>query len=231
MRLFAWFGVCGTDWWSEIGAAVLIGLAIIYVRQYLKGRRRDEVMKRGVSDRPTSSFTTPLMGQRGVFGTSHMALSSLMRDPPSHRLGAFPVLSLPSSEEPPSDESSSNESHSPSSPYSDGSEHFAFPILSADGHLLPPAPASRRSYNDANQAGDGSQRPLPSPPLVSTSPILSPRPLTAKRFSYQPARSRSPSPERGRRPLFGLYPEVGVAYDSPFEILREDFDSGSAGIR
>ena len=69
--------------------------------------------------------------------------------------------------------SSSDHSHSNKSPMSDHSSQFAFPILSADGHLMAPLPASSRgSWNiSEGDLGAGAGRPLPLAP-GETSPGL-----------------------------------------------------------
>jgi hypothetical protein len=69
--------------------------------------------------------------------------------------------------------SSSSSGHSDKSPMSEHSSQFAFPILSADGHLLPPLPASSRgSWNiSEGDLGAGAGRPLPLAP-GETSPGL-----------------------------------------------------------
>ena len=73
------------------------------------------------------------------------------REPEMGQYPRAPLLSSPSE---------------PYSPYADSthstpSSDFHFPILSADGHLLPPAPASARRETD---------RPLPEPPVVGLWP-------------------------------------------------------------
>ena len=93
------------------------------------------------------------------------------------------------------------------SPYSPTLENFHFPILSADGHLLPPPPASsRQSFIDVN---DSAERPLPSPPAV-TAPVLATLPHLPKRWSYEHA-----------------YEEIKV--DDSSKLLYEGVDFGSDG--
>lgn len=65
--------------------------------------------------------------------------------------------------------SSSSSDHSVKSPMSDHSSQFHFPLLSADGHLMPPAPASSRGswYIAEGDLGSGAGtagRPLPFAP-------------------------------------------------------------------
>jgi hypothetical protein len=59
---------------------------------------------------------------------------------------------------------SSSSGHSVKSPMSDHSSQFAFPILSADGHLMPPLPASSRKSWNISEGDLGSGRPLPLAP-------------------------------------------------------------------
>lgn len=66
--------------------------------------------------------------------------------------------------------SSSDHSHSYTSPLSDQGSQFHFPLLSADGHLMPPIPASSRqqSWNiSEGDLGSGTGRPLPYAPGVN----------------------------------------------------------------
>ncbi|KAL1406064.1 hypothetical protein Q8F55_007747 [Vanrija albida] len=53
-----------------------------------------------------------------------------------------------------------------SQPQSERSERFHFPLLSADGHLLPPAAASPRRSPEQSEVGFSPYRPLPSPPMA-----------------------------------------------------------------
>ncbi|WOO83462.1 uncharacterized protein LOC62_05G006985 [Vanrija pseudolonga] len=46
------------------------------------------------------------------------------------------------------------------------SERFHFPLLSADGHLLPPAAASPRRSPEQDNSGFSPHRPLPAPPAA-----------------------------------------------------------------
>jgi hypothetical protein len=128
--------------------------------------------------RPMSSLGTPL-----ISSTFYPSSPQTFTRPTLARL-----VSAPSPEVPPSSQyhdSSSDSSHSTTSgpPLSPNTEDFHFPILSADGHLLPPPITSRRSWIDASQIP--SDRPLPSPPLAQPE-VLSPIPKTSKRWAYQP---------------------------------------------
>ncbi|ORY26277.1 hypothetical protein BCR39DRAFT_262765 [Naematelia encephala] len=185
---------------------VLLGLAVVYIRKYLRSRQSAKVL-RHLPERPMSMMGTPLISVNSRFASS---LSSLRGD----------TANFPLSTSPAELDSGSSDSHASSSLLSPSSENFHFPILSADGHLLPPPPAStRRSWLVVSEA-DASTRPLPSPPLPTS--IVSPIPQTPKRFSYQPARSSSPSPERPEDTI-GLYPGVEIRQDGSVEILRDDY--------
>ena len=140
----------------------MIILGIIYLKQWLKSRARDQVSKMS-SDRPMSSLGTPLMSSASQFARTNLVSPSrpLPTRPP------LSPLSTNSSEFLRSDSSSSTGSHSP---YSPTPENFHFPILSADGHLLPPPISSRRSWVDVSTPTEG-ERPLPSPPQAASSNI------------------------------------------------------------
>lgn len=97
----------------------------------------------------------------------------------------------------------------PGSPYSPNPEKFHFPILSADGHLLPPAPASAaRSAHLISPVL--SERPLPSPPMEQAS-SFSLRPISpgstgshGSSGSYGYAQIGKDGPE-----VVGLWPDQG----------------------
>lgn len=111
-----------------------------------------------------------------------------------------PVLS---SHENQATDSSSSSTHSNHSLYSPVSENFHFPILSADGQLLPPVPASaRRSWVEASEVDIGA-RPLPSPPLEAP-PTAATLHKTSQGF-HLPAQSESAGEHRA---IVGLYAEV-----------------------
>jgi hypothetical protein len=146
-----------------------------------------------------SSLGTPLMGSSfaSPFMASRPTLSRLISTTPSESHSYENHSSQ--------GHYSSEDSHiTPGSPFSPNPDDFHFPILSADGHLLPPpAASSRQSWIDASQT---LIRPLPSPPLAS-SEIIQPIPKTPTRWSYQ--QERSPSPER----VVGLY----AGFDRDYE--------------
>jgi len=80
-----------------------------------------------------------------------------------------PISPLAESYHDGSSSSSSSSGHSHKSPMSDHSSQFAFPLLSADGHLMAPLPASsRNSWNiqegDLGSAASIYTRPLPAAP-------------------------------------------------------------------
>lgn len=203
------------------GGSVLLVLGVIYLKQWLKVRALEQASK-VLSDRPMSCLGTPLISSKGL--SASMTLMSETRPLPTR-----PPLSPLStnSSELRSDSSSSSGSHSP---YSANSENFYFPILSAEGHLLPPPPtSSRRSWIDARPS-DLSERPLPTPPPV-TSPIFAPIPRTPKRWSFGPTHDESLSPERKDSAVIGLYAGIEIGGDGSFELLRDDHDISPRGIR
>ncbi len=194
-----------------LGGSVLLVLGIIYTRQWLRSRAQEHALN-DLSDRPMASLGTPLMSTGAGFTSPNLMASPLVAlvRPPISPLST-------SSSELRSNSSSSSGSHSLHSP---NSENFHFPLLSADGHLLPPAPASsRRSWIDAS-ALDAMDRPLPSPPPVAT-PIFAPAPQTPKRWSYISPRE-SPSPERSDVGVVGLYSGIEIMGDDSFELLRDE---------
>lgn len=201
-----------------LGCSTLLVLAIIYLRRWLKTHNRDKTSK-VLTDRPMSSLSTPLVSSIDQFPSSHPR----SRSPSIHKRRPLSPLSNTSSEMR-TNSSSSSESHSTSS------DNFHFPILSAEGHLLPPRPASsRHSWIDATSTDSG-ERPLPTrPPLAS--PIFAPIPRTPRRWSYQPAQEESPSPERNTGPIVGLYSGVGMRGDGSFELLKEEYDVEPKDIR
>jgi hypothetical protein len=139
---------------------------------------------------------------------------------------------------------SSSSGHSHKSPMSDHSSQFAFPILSADGHLMPPLPASSRtSWNiDEGDLGAGTGRPLPLAPgspfyddgnddytqydymneytkSVDEHSIKAPIPYNPnQRWSYQP-----PTEE-----VVGLYPGSMDDYEQGYEYGRGHGSDGGS---
>ncbi|KAK8843416.1 hypothetical protein IAR55_007073 [Kwoniella newhampshirensis] len=180
-------GVCGV---------VLVILAGIYTRRWYRARDKSSQAK---MDRPMSSIGSPLIPRRPQLSLSRQ--SSLQPTSP---------LSASSSEMHGSDSGSSSASPSLYSPYSPNPENFHFPILSADGHLLPPPPASVRSLVEVPI--EPVTRPLPAAPL-SPAPLLAPVPKTTQRWSYSPV-------SEGH----GLLSGVEVRGDGSVEVLRDDYD-------
>lgn len=82
----------------------------------------------------------------------------------------------------------------PGSPYSPNPENFHFPILSADGHLLPPAPASAARSELLSPVP--SERPLPSPPMETSAAQYA--------ASFMPQRGYAPVSQAD---VVGLWPE------------------------
>ena len=147
----------------------MVTLAIVYFVRRIRAAKRAKLQLD--SPQISSSFTAPLLSvTRPVSSWSQYSYV------------ASPEL----------DSSSSYESHTSSS-LSPSSEGFHFPILSADGHLLPPAPAS---VGRAAPDGDLGNRPLP----------LSPADCHAHQIS-PPTSQWSQHTKHGYFPVVGLYPE------------------------
>lgn len=137
--------------------------------------------------------------------------------------------------------SSSSSGHSHKSPMSDHSSQFAFPLLSADGHLMAPVPASSRmswNINEGDLGSAASSRPLPAAPgspafyddyteyqyqneyeSLDGHSIKSPVPYNPnQKWSYQP-----PSEE-----VVGLYPNAHDEYEQGYEYRNgSEIDGGS----
>lgn len=113
----------------------------------------------------------------------------------------------------------SQSSHSSHSAYSPRPESLHFPILSANGQLLPRPPASsRNSYVEANDPF-GPQRILPTPPPAQ---ISEPRQLGRPVDQWQYVPEQTPSPEREN-----FY---NSRHHEPTEVLRDDRTRAYAGI-
>jgi hypothetical protein len=167
------------------GGSVVITLAIIYIVRRLKAAKRARVQID--SPQMSTGFTAPLL--------------TTSRPMPS-RSGEREYSYISS---PDMDSSSSHESHS-ASIYSPSSEGFHFPILSADGHLLPPAPASSRAFINSAQESDLGSRPLP----------LSPADCSSVYFSGPPKPSQwSVQSRHEYSPVVGIYPEGNYVAPQP----------------
>ncbi|KAL7421179.1 hypothetical protein Q5752_004064 [Cryptotrichosporon argae] len=158
-------------------AVVLLACGAVWLARYLRGRRAAAA---------SDAIGTPLMGYRDAY-------SPVLPSAPQHTAypGPHPPLSPSSS------------SHSHGNPYSPDPETFHFPVLSADGHLLPPVPASSRPVSPT-------ARPLPSPPQIyeQAQPRLvhAPTPHNpAARWSYR-ADDELSSGHSEYVPVVGLYP-------------------------
>ncbi|WVQ81532.1 hypothetical protein IAT38_003656 [Cryptococcus sp. DSM 104549] len=177
---------------SLCGVALII-LGGIYAHRWRKSRAQDKSFQ--TSTRPMSSIGTPLIPHYAPYSPS---LSS-------------PYASSSASLHGPDSSSSSSSSHAP---YSPNSENFHFPILSADGHLLPPPPASaRRSVTEVDSYYT-EERPLPPQPSPPA-PLYAPIPKAPQRWSYTPVS------DEGARPV-GLYSGVEIRDDGSVEILKEE---------
>jgi hypothetical protein len=165
----------------------------------------------------------------GQYGRAPLLSASPYPGYPGHTGSFAPTHSPnPSVSEPPySPYADSHSSHSHSShSHSHGSQslgshgsrtpsEFHFPILSADGHLLPPAPASARAIMGVEVNMD---RPLPEPPAFSA-PSSSP--------NYEPPGS-DVEQTRGTSRLVGLWPEtlsLATRSYAPYERTEvQDYD-------
>lgn len=133
--------------------------AVVFIKK-LRSRSRAKAEK-------AQSDTTPMMTSFNQSRFSFHAPSSPQqayqppaRPPPSPLMG-----SEASYHDHGSSSSSSSSSHSSArSPMSENSSQFHFPLLSADGHLMPPIPASSRQSWNITEGDLGSGRPLPSAP-------------------------------------------------------------------
>ncbi|WRT68920.1 uncharacterized protein IL334_005902 [Kwoniella shivajii] len=189
---------------------VLMILGGIYLRRLYKARARDRASQLAVEPR-TSSMGTPLMRHAGSFASISRQTSRIPVSPMSSSSSSFHQ-----------NESMYSGPPSPGSPYSPNPENFHFPILSADGHLLPPPPASsRQSFIEPTP----SERPLPLAPAVPAVPLYAPVPKSSQQWSY-----RSPSEDSHGHPT-GLYSGVEIRGDGSIEIMRDDYSIDSANIR
>lgn len=153
-----------------------------------------------------------------MYQTSHAPLlgwgSQYLRRPQN---GGGLDLSRMTSHSPSMSSSSYHDPHSPvpSSPYSVNSEVFHFPILSADGHLLPPAPASAARSPSLISPVLSSERPLPSPPMETT----------GQTGVYAPLRG-----DEEESAVIGLWPGQGYSGESGYSAEAEA-DIGQMGFR
>ncbi|WVQ75438.1 hypothetical protein IAR50_005063 [Cryptococcus sp. DSM 104548] len=139
-----------------IGVTLAILLAI-YARRYFRSRSKEQASSSFATQRPMSYANAPLMTTY-----SQDNIPSL-----SPSLGYYKGSGAESYKSS-SDAGSIRSYHSqPSShsSHSNRSEMLYFPVLSADGHLLPPPPASARS---AEYEYEEELRPLPSPPAAGS---------------------------------------------------------------
>ncbi|WWC91348.1 uncharacterized protein L201_006291 [Kwoniella dendrophila CBS 6074] len=182
---------------------VLVILGGIFLHRFYRSRAKERALQIS-SESKVSGMGTPLMQHAGSFASLSRQTS---RAPPS----------------PISSDSSHFSSPTPGSPYSPTSEDFHFPILSADGHLLPPPPASSRK--SPVEVNDYSTRPLPLAPATSAAPLYAPVPKSTQRWSY-----KTPSEESHGYPT-GLYSGMGIRGDGSVELLEGDYGIETANIR
>ncbi|OXG78997.1 hypothetical protein C348_04132 [Cryptococcus neoformans Gb118] len=169
-------------------AFVLAVLAGIYARQYIKGRFGAKSSMLSTKRPPISVMSAPLITAIDPQSTTSLSLS------------------------PYSSESSSTSScpSSPYSGYSQSSRTFHFPLLSADGHLLPAPPASVRQ--SVKELFPVDERPLPSPPQEKLY-LYSPPQGSPHHWTYEPL-PNYPLPigdEQGLQPI-GLYPGIEIEH-------------------
>ena len=190
------------------GGSVLLILGVIYVRRWLKTLTRDQASK-VLSYRHISSLSEHLISSTIQFAPTSLMIQQT-HVPPS--LSALSTGSF----DPRTRSAASSGSYSP---YSPTSEEFHFPILSADGLLLPPAPAScRGSWIDASRA-ESMERPLPIPPPVS-SPVVASVLQAPTPWRYEPANEEPPFPKRKVDAVIGLYRGVETKGDAFSQLLR-----------
>ncbi|WWC73221.1 uncharacterized protein I206_107187 [Kwoniella pini CBS 10737] len=196
----------------SICGLVLAILGGIYMRKIYRSRAKERAAQLAYEPK-TSSMGTPLMRHAGSF-----ASLPLSRQTSNVPVPVSPLLSSDSSH-------STSSSTNPGSPYSPNSENFHFPILSADGHLLPPPPASSR--RSPIELIDPNARPLPLAPTSPNAPLYAPVPKSTERWSY-----RTPS-EDSHANLYpsGLYSGVEIRRDGSVEIMRDDFGIETANMR
>lgn len=181
----------------------MIVLASIYVYRWRRSRNKE---KSYAQEPLMSSMASPLIPSPYQAGSGSF----------SRPLPVPPPAMSPSM----SDSSSSAGPPSPRSLYSPESDRFHFPLLSADGHLLPPAPASsRRSWVEVGSPSLD-ERPLPSPPAFFEPNV--PQDLQKKRWSY---RTEAVAP---RSPVVGLYAGVEIRGDGTVERLADEIDLGGS---
>ena len=147
------------------GAIVLsVGAILAYKRIRTRSRAKAEQASEDMSQPMISSFN------QSRFSFQSPAAPSQAYQPT--RPPISPALSSVSSyhDSNSGSGSSSSSGHSHNSPVSDQGSAFHFPLLSADGHLMPPVPASSRaqtwniSDGDLGAGGAGAGRPLPNAP-------------------------------------------------------------------
>ncbi|EIW65882.1 hypothetical protein M231_04834 [Tremella mesenterica] len=241
---------------SVFCVSVLLILGTIYLVRFLRARKKSQ-RSQEIPTRPMSHLGSPLIRPSTRVPVSPSPIQPPRR-PTLSPLASQGMLPLPSESSHSSHSShhtheslgvqSTHSSRSPS-PYSPNSENgsFTFPILSADGHLLPP-PSRRTEPRPLPLAPAPVASALPFQTTSPSLPILSPIPTSA-RWSYSfdshpprsvpRERSCSPSPHGGGRGMargkgigneerVSLYPSVNVREDGSIELLREDYLSTSS---
>ncbi|WVQ93340.1 hypothetical protein IAU59_000408 [Kwoniella sp. CBS 9459] len=183
---------------------VLLILGGIFVRRFLKTRARERASR--LSAEPAmSSMRTPLVYNAGAFGSVSRQSSQLPPSPLEASSSSFHDSGSGLSSPP-----------SPVSPYSPNSDNFHFPILSADGHLLPPPPASSRRSVEEHTLYDPYARPLPPAPDTAAPTLYAPIPKSTEKWSYHGGSEESVS-----YPV-GLYSGIDMQYDGTVEYLSEE---------
>lgn len=171
-----------------VGAFVLVILAGIYARQYIKGKFEAKASTLSTKRPPMSAMRAPL-----IIAIDPQSTTSLSLSPYSSESDA--TSSCPSS---------------PYSGYCQSSHTFHFPLLSADGHLLPAPPASARQ--SVKELLPVDERPLPSPPQAKLH-LYSPPLGSPPHWTYEPLPDYlSPmGDEQGIQPI-GLYPGIEMEH-------------------
>lgn len=176
------------------GGLILIILAAIGVRTILRSRRN--AARADLGSEPLMSSISPM-----AFQAPTLQVSSILRGPPN-------TSHLPAHQPEPSSPLISDGSHE-RSPALSSSESFHFPILSADGNLLPPV--TNRGGHLVRSPNLPYQRPLPFAPTVAAEADL----------YGSPSGYSTPNHRDGAE--YGLFQEdLAITYHRSFEAHGED---------
>lgn len=157
---------------TGLGGAVVLSVGAILLYKRIRTRSRAKAAAEQASDGMSQPMISSFNQSRFSF---HAPASPSQAYQPSTRPPVSPQMSSASSNHDGSSGSggSSSSGHSHNSPMSDQGSQFHFPLLSADGHLMPPVPASSRGQTWNISEGDlgmgsGVVRPLPNAPGTGT---------------------------------------------------------------